>query len=290
MDLIQVEIWLLETLYGITFESEAIFLAARIASHPKNSVLSGEIATFFYILEESCKRKDLNDNGCLVSGLHDAETERTQDDSQILNIHIGVTEIAEIASELTGIPASWFVINKPEQRYKKLKDSIMNSPLVPKVDGNCLGRPLGLFLLVGCNGAGKSELAEAIAKELFDDEDSFFIRIGMEEYTEPYSVSCLVDKLLDTVKNKKPYSVVVLDKIDKVDSSVMDTLVNVLINPGNAFDFRQALIILTCDVEDLDMEELRLGSVLGKEYEEAAAFIKPELLDLVDKMILVDTS
>lgn len=277
MDDIHEEILTLKKLYGVAFDYEGIILALRIARYSKYPILGGEKETFFFVLEEACERKDLNTDDYFAFALHDDERIQLHDKFMERSNVIGVTEIAEMGTELTGIPSSWFV---------KLKDSIINSLLVPKVDSNSSGRPLGLFLFVGSNGGYKYKLAEANANELYDEEDNCPIRIDMEKYTDPDSASCLVGTFVNTLKNK-PYSVVILDKIDKAHSSAMDALVSAL-NPEKGIDFRNVLIILTCYIEDEDMYELSHASGLGKEYEEATTFVKPELLQVVDEMILIN--
>ncbi|KAK4836525.1 hypothetical protein QYF36_024285 [Acer negundo] len=226
-----------------------------------------------------------------VSGVHEAVI--LKDYSQILNqldakIHdkfkqnpvVGCPEIAKIACDLTGIPASWFIVGDRKERYMRLKQQLLKRvfgksneieiifQVLLNKSSSWSGKPLGVFMFTGLNNVGKAELARAIAGELYDNEDRL-VRFDISKYD---SVSRLVDSITRIVKTR-PCSVLVFDKIDKAcysNSSVLmldKTLSNVL----RGIDFKDTLIIITSD----DDGDQVFGGMSG-------------LTKLIDDLIVVD--
>ncbi|KAK0593433.1 hypothetical protein LWI29_036555 [Acer saccharum] len=227
-----------------------------------------------------------------VSGVHEAAI--LKDYSQILNqldakIHdkfkqnpvVGCPEIAKIACDLTGIPASWFIIGDRKERCMRLKQQLLKRVFGKSNEIEIIvqvllnksvswsGRPLGVFMFTGSNNVGKAELARAIAGELYDNEDRL-VRFDMSKYD---SVSSLVDSIIRTVKTR-PRSVLVLDKINKAycssDSFVL-MLDKALSNVLSGVDFKDTLIIITSD----DGGDQVFGGMSG-------------LTKLIDDLIVVD--
>ena len=185
-------------------------------------------------------------------------------------------------------------------------------------------RPIGSFLFLGTTGVGKTELAKALAEFLFNDEN-MMTRIDMSEYQERHTVSRLVGappgyvgydeggQLTEAVR-RKPYSVVLLDEIEKAHPDVFNVLLQVLDdgrltdNKGRTVDFKNTLLIMTSnagsdiiqrymerlpEVNGLDMEAIArrrtlLEECAGKVQEVLRQSVRPEFLNRIDEIILFD--
>src|SRR5208337_4131521 len=197
-----------------------------------------------------------------------------QKDSPMVNEEVGAEEIAEVVSRWTGIPVSRML---QSERQKLLS---LETELHKRVVGQdeAIGavadairrsraglqdtkRPIGSFIFLGTTGVGKTELAKALAEFLFNNENSM-VRIDMSEYQERHTVSRLVGappgyvgyeesgQLTEAVR-RKPYSVVLLDEIEKAHPDVFNILLQVLDdgrltdNKGRTVDFKNTIIIMT---------------------------------------------
>lgn len=239
-------------------------------------------------------------------------------ENRILREEVTADEIAAIVSRWTGIPVTKLVEGERE-KLLRLKDTL-HERVVGQDDAVKLvteavwrarsgikdpNRPIGSFIFLGPTGVGKTELAKALAAQLFDSEDHF-IRIDMSEYMEKHSVSRLVGappgyvgyeeggQLTEAVR-RNPYSVVLLDEIEKAHPDVANILLQILDDgritdsQGRLVNFTNTVVIMTSNigshylleagtniddkVEDIVMKELRMH-------------FKPELLNRVDDIIM----
>ena len=172
-------------------------------------------------------------------------------------------------------------------------------------------RPVGSFLFLGTTGVGKTELARALAEVLFDDEE-MMVRIDMSEYQEPHSISRLIGappgyvgydesgQLTEAVR-RRPYSIVLLDEIEKAHPDVFNTLLQVLEdgrltdNKGRTADFRNTIIIMTSNlgseilqqkIDEEGMDEHELEEAKAEIMNLLKAKIRPEFLNRIDEVVM----
>jgi ATP-dependent Clp protease ATP-binding subunit ClpB len=211
-------------------------------------------------------------------------------------------DIAEVVARWTGIPVNRMLesekeklLHMEEQLHKRVvgQDKAIKA-VADAVRRSRAGlsnehRPIGSFLFLGTTGVGKTELAKALAEFLFNDE-SMMTRIDMSEYQEAHTVSRLVGappgyvgydeggQLTEAVR-RKPYSVVLLDEIEKAHSDVFNTLLQVLDdgrltdNKGRTVDFKNTILIMTSNLKE---EELRLR-------------MRPEFINRIDEIVKFDS-
>ncbi len=229
-----------------------------------------------------------------------AKLEEFQADRQMLKEEIGEQEIAEIIARWTNIPITKLIETEKEKLIKMeelLNKRVKGQEEALAVVSNALRRnkaglqdqskPIASFIFLGSTGVGKTELAKALAEYMFDSENAL-IRLDMSEYMESHSVSRLVGappgyvgydeggQLTDAVR-KNPYSIVLLDEIEKAHPQVFNILLQVLDdgrltdNKGRVVNFKNTIIIMTSN----------LGSELLQNEEEVTAKSKENLLDLL---------
>ena len=247
------------------------------------------------------------------------EQDARSDDEPMIAEKVGPAEIAEVIEAWTGIPAGKLLqtetdklLHMEDELGKRLigqKDAVRAvSDAVRRSRAGLSdpNRPTGSFLFLGPTGVGKTELAKALAEFLFDDERAM-VRIDMSEYSEKHSVARLVGappgyvgyeqggQLTEAVR-RRPYSVVLLDEVEKADPEIFDILLQVLDDgrltdgQGRTVDFRNTILILTSNLgsqfladPDLTPEEKR-ESVMSV----VSAAFRPEFLNRLDETVMFD--
>ena len=236
-----------------------------------------------------------------------------QKDSAMVNEEVDAEEIAAVVSRWTGIPVSRML------QSEKQKLLSLETELHMRVVGQdeAIGavsdairrsraglqdskRPIGSFIFLGTTGVGKTELAKALAEFLFNNENSM-VRIDMSEYQERHTVSRLIGappgyvgyeesgQLTEAVR-RKPYSVVLLDEIEKAHPDVFNILLQVLDdgrltdNKGRTVDFKNTIIIMTSNIGSPVIQE-NLKKVNDKNREEVINHTREQVFELLKKSI-----
>jgi len=252
--------------------------------------------------------------------------EARKEGESLIREEVTADDIAAVVSKWTGIPVNR-MMQSERQKLLSLEDQLHKrvvgqdvaiAALADAVRRNRAGlqdakRPIGSFIFLGTTGVGKTELAKALAEFLFDDE-SQMTRIDMSEYQERHSVSRLIGappgyvgydeggQLTEAVR-RKPYSVILLDEIEKAHPDVFNILLQVLDdgrltdNKGRVVDFKNTIIIMTSNIgahiiqEKLkDLNEQNREEILEKTnaevYELLKQTIRPEFLNRIDEVIM----
>jgi len=249
-----------------------------------------------------------------------------QKDKKMLKEEVDAEDIAEIVSKWTGIPVSKMLesersklLRLEEELHKRVVGqdeaviAVANAIRRARSGLQDVNRPIGSFIFLGTTGVGKTELARALAEILFDDEHAM-IRIDMSEYMEKFSVSRLIGappgyvgyeeggQLTEAVR-RRPYSVVLLDEIEKAHPDVFNILLQVLDdgrltdNQGRTVNFKNTIIIMTSNIgsqiiqDKLDaVLEERIDDVMGelreRLFELLRRTIRPEFLNRIDEIVL----
>lgn len=250
------------------------------------------------------------------------ELKKIQGDNPLIDEVVNAEDIAEIVSRWTGIPVNKMLqserdklLNLEKELHKRVVGQ--DEAIVAVADAirrsraglQDARRPIGSFIFLGTTGVGKTELAKALAEFLFDDENNM-VRIDMSEYQERHSVSRLIGappgyvgydesgQLTEAVR-RKPYSVVLLDEIEKAHQDVYNILLQILDdgrltdNKGRLVDFRNTIIIMTSNLGAMAIQEMMTGNdehdfdeMRNKVMEILRQFMKPEFLNRIDDIIM----
>ncbi|CDS49382.1 ClpB protein [Polaromonas sp. CG9_12] len=237
---------------------------------------------------------------------------------KLLRTQVGAEEIAEVVSRATGIPVAKMMQGEREkllQMEVKLHDRVVGQDEAIAAVANAIrrsrsglsdpNRPTGSFLFLGPTGVGKTELCKALAGFLFDSEDHL-IRVDMSEFMEKHSVARLIGAppgyvgyeegghLTEAVR-RKPYSVLLLDEIEKAHPDVFNVLLQVLDDgrltdgQGRTVDFKNTVIVMTSNIGSPIIQ-----SMVGKPYEEVKDavtdelknYFRPEFLNRIDETVV----
>ncbi|MCO5605687.1 hypothetical protein L7F22_059871 [Adiantum nelumboides] len=281
-----------------------------------------------FSLQEAERRMDLARVADLKYGaLQDIEAtiqkmEANTDDNSMLTETVGPDQIAEVVARWTGIPVNRLGQNEKErligladQLHQRVvgQDEAVQAVAEAVLRSRAgLGRPqqpTGSFLFLGPTGVGKTELAKALAEQLFDDENQL-VRIDMSEYMEQHSVARLIGappgyvgheeggQLTEAVR-RRPYSVVLFDEVEKAHSSIFNTLLQMLDDgrltdgQGRTVSFSDTVVILT---SNLGAEHL-LAGLVGQQTMQVAKdnvmmevrrHFRPELLNRLDEIVVFE--
>lgn len=254
------------------------------------------------------------------------ELKQVQGDAPLIDEEVSAADVAEIVSRWTGIPVNKMMqsereklLNLETELHKRVvgQDDAITA-VADAIRRSRAGlqdprRPIGSFIFLGSTGVGKTELAKALAEFLFDNENNM-IRIDMSEYQERHAVSRLIGappgyvgyeesgQLTEAVR-RKPYSVVLLDEIEKAHPDVFNILLQVLDdgrltdNKGRLVDFKNTIIIMTSnigasiiqdklsDINNVPSE--RLFDTMKQELMNALKqYMRPEFLNRIDDIIV----
>ena len=257
----------------------------------------------------------------LKKQLEEEEARVHGEENSILRERVTDEEIARIVSRWTGIPVAKLTESErnkilhlddelhkrvigQEEGVSKVTEAIIRS----KAGIQDENRPIGSFLFLGPTGVGKTELAKALAENLFDDENNM-VRIDMSEYMEKFSVSRLIGappgyvgyeeggQLTEAVR-RKPYSVILFDEIEKAHPDVFNVLLQILDDgrvtdsQGRTVDFKNTILIMTSNIgssyllEGIDSEGNISDEARQNTMNDLKAHFRPEFLNRLDEIIM----
>ncbi len=262
------------------------------------------------------RQKELQEQVARAEAMGDGAV---KDAKRLLKQEVDAEEIAEVVSQWTGIPVSRMLTTERE-KLLKLEDQIhmrmVNQDAAVKAVADSVrrsraglsdpNRPIGSFLFLGPTGVGKTELARALAEFLFDSETAM-VRIDMSEFGEKHNVSRLIGappgyvgyeeggRLTEAIR-RRPYSVVLLDEVEKAHRDVFNVLLQVLDDgrltdgQGRTVDFRNAVIIMTSNLGSHEIARLA-GTANEAEMRTAVQDVLrreflPEFLNRIDETII----
>ena len=247
-----------------------------------------------------------------------AEFSSEQNKHKMLRVEVGADEIAEVVSRATGIPVSKMMTGEREKLLTmetKLHERVVGQDEAVRLVSDAIrrsrsglsdpNRPYGSFLFLGPTGVGKTELCKALAGFLFDSEDHL-IRIDMSEFMEKHSVARMIGAppgyvgyeeggTLTEAVRRKPYSVILLDEVEKAHPDVFNVLLQVLDDgrltdgQGRTVDFKNTVIIMTSNLgsqmiqsmADQDYQVVKLA-VMG----EVKTHFRPEFVNRIDEVVV----
>ncbi len=252
-----------------------------------------------------------------------------EEESKLLRHKVTEDDVAEVVSMMSGVPVNR-VVEAESNRLKALPDLIKSKvigqdeaveKIVKAIRRNRVGlkdpnKPIGSFIFLGQTGVGKTQLAKVLSRELFDSDDAL-IRVDMSEYMEKFAISRLIGappgyvgyeeggQLTEKVR-RKPYSVVLLDEIEKAHPDVFNMLLQILDDGyitdslGRKIDFRNTIIIMTSNIGSRQLKDFGQGVGFGTSAKKAQAdqhaksiienalkkTFAPEFLNRIDDIII----
>ena len=288
--------------------------------HEKNSVVKSQK------YEEAAKLRDKERQ--LLEQL-EAEKERWEEETKNLRYTVTEENVGEVVAMITGVPAKRIAQGEGHrlmQMSKELQGRVIGQDkaiekLSKAIQRTRAGlkdpnRPIGSFIFLGPTGVGKTELAKALSRYLFDSDDAL-IRIDMSEYMEKFAVSRLVGappgyvgyeeggQLTEKVR-RKPYSVILLDEIEKAHPDVFNILLQVLDEGfitdslGRRIDFRNSIILMTSNIGSRQLKDFGQGVGFSTSAKQGASdihtksvietalkrFFSPEFLNRIDDVVV----
>ena len=260
-------------------------------------------------LEKRLKEAQAAEEGSTINGTGKPRLLRTQ---------VGAEEIAEVVARATGIPVAKLMQGERDKLLimeDKLHDRVVGQEEAITAVANAIrrsraglsdpNRPTGSFLFLGPTGVGKTELCKALAGFLFDSEDHL-IRIDMSEFMEKHSVARLIGAppgyvgyeeggYLTEAVRRKPYSVILLDEVEKAHPDVFNVLLQVLDDgrltdgQGRTVDFKNAVIVMTSNIGSH-----KIQAMVGKPYDDIKEAVwdelkdhfRPEFLNRIDETVV----
>ena len=237
-------------------------------------------------------------------------------DSQLLKEEVGEEDIASVVSRWTGIPVTKMLTGEREKLLHlddTLHERVVGQDQAVEVVADAIiraragikdpNRPIGSFIFLGPTGVGKTELAETLAEALFDDERNI-IRIDMSEYMEKHTVSRLIGappgyvgyneggQLTEAVR-RRPYSVILLDEIEKAHPDIFNVLLQILDDgrltdgKGRVVNFKNTIIIMTSNLGSHEILEAKdFNEASAKVHELLKQYFRPEFLNRVDDIVV----
>jgi ATP-dependent Clp protease ATP-binding subunit ClpB len=254
----------------------------------------------------------------LESQLKKAESSTDKPQFKLLRTEVGAEEIAEVVSRATGIPVSKMLQGEREKLLNmegRLHERVIGQDEAVRMVSDAIrrsraglsdpNRPYGSFLFLGPTGVGKTELCKALASFLFDSEDHL-IRIDMSEFMEKHSVARLIGAppgyvgyeeggYLTEAVRRKPYSVILLDEVEKAHPDVFNVLLQVLDDgrmtdgQGRTVDFKNTVIVMTSNLGSQMIQQMS-----GDDYQviklavmgEVKTYFRPEFINRIDEVVV----
>ena len=249
----------------------------------------------------------------------EAAAKAEEETPRMVSEEVGTSDIAEVVSSWTGIPVGRMMQGEQEKLLhmeERLHERLIGQDRAVKTVSDAVrrsragisdpNRPTGSFLFLGPTGVGKTELDKSLAEFLFDDETAL-VRIDMSEYMEKHSVSRLVGappgyigyeeggQLTEAVR-RRPYSVILLDEVEKAHSDVFNILLQVLDDgrltdgQGRTVDFRNTILVLTSNLGSQFLSDASLDDHAKREAVMGAVrqAFRPEFLNRLDDVVMFD--